>query len=56
MAMFKRIDHIGIVVNNLDDSLKTYCDQLGFTLLERVRFPNNGWKRPFWMPATGQSN
>jgi len=34
--MFKRIDHIGIVVNSLDESLKTYCDQLGFTLLERV--------------------
>ena len=37
--MFKRIDHIGIVVNNLDESLKTYCDQLGFTLLERVAIP-----------------
>lgn len=37
--MFKRIDHIGIVVNSLDESLKTYCDQLGFTLLERVTIP-----------------
>ncbi|MCX6045275.1 MAG: methylmalonyl-CoA epimerase [Chloroflexi bacterium] len=37
--MFKRIDHIGIVVNNLDESLKTYCDQLGFTLVERVAIP-----------------
>ena len=37
--MFKRIDHIGIVVNNIDDSLKTYCDQMGFTLLERVTIP-----------------
>ncbi len=37
--MFKRIDHIGIVVNNLDESLKTYCELLGFTLLERVAIP-----------------
>jgi methylmalonyl-CoA/ethylmalonyl-CoA epimerase len=34
--MFKRMDHIGIVVNNIDESLETYCGQLGFTLLERV--------------------
>ena len=32
--MFQRMDHIGIVVNNIDDSLNTYCNQLGFTLLE----------------------
>lgn len=37
--MFNQIDHIGIVVHNLDDSLKTYCDQLGFRLLERVAIP-----------------
>lgn len=37
--MFTRIDHIGIVVNNIDESLKTYCDQLGFRLLERVAIP-----------------
>ncbi len=34
--MFKRIDHIGIMVFSIDDSLKTYVDQLGFELLERV--------------------
>jgi len=34
--MFKRIDHIGIVVRSIDESLKTYVDQLGFELLERV--------------------
>lgn len=34
--MFKRMDHVGIVVNNIDESLETYCGQLGFTLLERV--------------------
>ncbi len=37
--MFKQIDHIGIVVHNIDESLKTYCDQLGFRLLERVAIP-----------------
>jgi methylmalonyl-CoA/ethylmalonyl-CoA epimerase len=37
--MFSRIDHIGIVVLDLDASLQTYCDQLGFTLLERLDIP-----------------
>jgi len=37
--MLKNIDHIGIVVHNLDESLQTYCNQLGFTLLERVMIP-----------------
>lgn len=37
--MFTRIDHVGIVVQSIDESLKTYCDQLGFTLLERVAIP-----------------
>lgn len=37
--MFENIDHIGIVVHDIDESLKTYCDQLGFTLLERVEIP-----------------
>ena len=30
------MDHIGIVVSNIDESLKTYRDQLGFALIERV--------------------
>ncbi len=37
--MFNQIDHIGIVVHDIDESLKTYADQLGFTLLERVMIP-----------------
>ena len=37
--MLKQIDHIGIVVHNIDESLKTYCNQLGFRLLERVAIP-----------------
>lgn len=34
--MFRRVDHIGIVVNSIDESLKTYRELLGFKLLERV--------------------
>ena len=37
--MFKRIDHIGIVVANLDESIRTYRDQLGFELIERIAIP-----------------
>jgi methylmalonyl-CoA/ethylmalonyl-CoA epimerase len=37
--VFSRIDHIGIVVQSIDESLKTYQDQLGFRLLERVLIP-----------------
>jgi methylmalonyl-CoA epimerase len=37
--MFDRIDHVGIVVNNLDAALATYCDGLGFRLLERITIP-----------------
>lgn len=37
--MFRRIDHIGIVVYSIDESLKTYCDQLGFALLQRIAIP-----------------
>ncbi len=34
--LFTRLDHVGIIVHSIDESLKTYQDQLGFTLLERV--------------------
>lgn len=34
--MWKRLDHVGIVVHDLEQSLQTYCGLLGFTLLERV--------------------
>jgi methylmalonyl-CoA/ethylmalonyl-CoA epimerase len=33
------MDHVGIVVNDIDATLKTYCDQMGFTLQERVEIP-----------------
>ncbi|HXF64098.1 MAG TPA: methylmalonyl-CoA epimerase [Caldilineaceae bacterium] len=38
-AGLRRIDHVGIVVQSLDESLKTYCEQLGFTLLQRIAIP-----------------
>jgi methylmalonyl-CoA/ethylmalonyl-CoA epimerase len=37
--MFKRMDHVGIVVADIDATLKTYCDQLGFQLVQRVEIP-----------------
>lgn len=37
--MFRRMDHVGIVVNDIDATLNTYCNQLGFTLLQRVEIP-----------------
>lgn len=37
--LFNRLDHVGIVVHSIDDSLATYRDQLGFALLERVAIP-----------------
>jgi methylmalonyl-CoA/ethylmalonyl-CoA epimerase len=37
--LLKRIDHIGIVVRNLDDAIAIWRDQLGFALLERVAIP-----------------
>ncbi len=39
--MLTRIDHIGIVVQSIDDSLKTYCEGLGFPLLERQIVPEH---------------
>lgn len=39
--MLTKIDHIGIVVQSIDESLKTYCTQLGFTLLERRTVPEH---------------
>jgi len=37
--MFKRLDHVGLVVHDIDATLQTYCNQLGFRLLERVEIP-----------------
>lgn len=37
-----QIDHVGIVVQNLDDALATYCGILGFRLIERLDAPAHG--------------
>ncbi len=37
--MFDRMDHVGVVVNDIDATLNVYCNQLGFTLLQRVEIP-----------------
>jgi len=37
-----QIDHVGIVVHDLDDALATYCGILGFRLLERHHAPDHG--------------
>lgn len=39
--MLTRIDHIGIVVQSIEESLKTYSTQLGFTLVERRVVPEH---------------
>ncbi len=36
------IDHVGIVVHDLEAALSTYCGILGFTLLERLDAPDHG--------------
>jgi methylmalonyl-CoA/ethylmalonyl-CoA epimerase len=33
---FLRMDHVGIVVQEMDAALHTYCDLLGFRLLQRL--------------------
>lgn len=37
-----QIDHLGIVVRDLDEALATYCGILGFRLLERLEAPDHG--------------
>ena len=34
--LLTRFDHVGIVVRDMEEALATYCDQLGFQLIERV--------------------
>jgi methylmalonyl-CoA/ethylmalonyl-CoA epimerase len=51
--MFQRIDHIGIVVHSIDESLQTYCDQLGFQLLERILIPEQQVEAAFLDAGNG---
>jgi len=37
-----QLDHVGIVVHNIDAALTTYCGLLGFHLLERTDAPDHG--------------
>jgi methylmalonyl-CoA/ethylmalonyl-CoA epimerase len=38
---FIRIDHVGIVVQEMDAALQTYCDGMGFRLLQRLTVPEH---------------
>jgi methylmalonyl-CoA epimerase len=40
--MFKEIDHIGICVANIEDSIKQYTEQLGFTMAARESLDKQG--------------
>ncbi len=35
----QRINHVAIVVHNLDDAIRTYQDQLGLTVSKRLHIP-----------------
>lgn len=48
-----RIDHVGIVVHDLDDALATYRDALGFRLLERLSAPDHGVQIAFLDAGSG---
>ena len=50
---FIRIDHVGIVVNELDAALQTYCDGLGFRLLQRITIPEHGVEAAFLDAGNG---
>lgn len=52
-TLFKRMDHIGVIVNSLDATLKTYCEQLGFTLLERIEIPSQKVEAAFLDAGNG---
>jgi methylmalonyl-CoA/ethylmalonyl-CoA epimerase len=41
-SILQHIDHVGIVVRNIDDALKTYVELMGMRLLERQAAPDHG--------------
>ena len=51
--LFKRIDHVVLVVSSLDASLATYCGQLGYTLLERIVIPEQKVEAAFLDAGNG---
>jgi methylmalonyl-CoA/ethylmalonyl-CoA epimerase len=39
--MLKKIDHIAVVVQDIDKAVKTYTDMFGFKVVERMAGPSN---------------
>ncbi len=52
-SLHHRIDHIGLVVRDLDAALHTYCELLGFSLLERVEIPEQRVEAAFLDAGNG---
>jgi methylmalonyl-CoA/ethylmalonyl-CoA epimerase len=52
--VIKRVDHIAIVVENLDDALATYRDALGITLDHVGEIPEQGVKIGFLPVGDGE--
>ncbi len=52
-TLFRRIDHVGLVVRDLDEALHTYCELLGFALLERVDIPEQRVEAAFLDAGNG---
>jgi len=50
MATIKRVEHIGIAVENIDEALKFYAGGLGLELLERTEVADQGVRTAF-LPA-----
>ena len=48
-----QLDHVGIVVHNIDAALATYCNLLGFRLLERTDAPAHGVEIAFLDAGNG---
>ena len=40
--VLRHIDHVAIVVSDLDEALKTYRDRMGLRVLERAPIPDQG--------------
>ncbi len=41
-AILHTIDHVAVVVSDLDEALRTYRDRLGLRVLERAPIPDQG--------------
>lgn len=51
--MFSRIDHIGIVVQDLDAAIATYRDSLGCALIQRLAIPEQQVEAAFLDAGNG---